>query len=57
MEDENAWCVGIEERGYDAEHQKIQRIFSQSTAGKISIFGGMLVLGFDILGMFFSRRN
>jgi len=42
--------VGNEERGCDAEYEEIQRVFFESAIGEIPVFGGVLVLGFDLLG-------
>lgn len=50
MEDEDGWCVGDQERSHYAKYEEIQRILPQLSAREISVFGGVLVLGFDILG-------
>jgi hypothetical protein len=50
VEDKNSLGVGNEERGCDAEYEEIQGVFFESAIGEIPVFGGVLVLGFDLLG-------
>lgn len=50
MEDKNTWGLGSEERGHNSQYAKVQGIFFEPVTGEISLFGGVLVLGFDLLG-------
>jgi hypothetical protein len=50
MEGVNTGSMGASNRHCDAQYQEAQEIFSESTAGEISISCLVLVLGFDLLG-------
>ena len=52
MEEEDTWGLGIQNGGCDAQYEEVQDIFFEQAAGEIPVFGGVLVLGFDLLGEF-----
>lgn len=50
MAQATGWTAGVELRGVIAEYDRLPRSLAQPVAPKISFLGGMLVLGFGLLG-------